>query len=225
MAMDINDIMAVAQAAAVNAAVPATATQATQVATRGHDLTLDDVLSSGLAVDDWLKVGYNGMALGSEDKVLFDEMIVNIDLTEVVPYQMVKYGPQGGQPTYKKTRDGVTVVGGGSWTDVLAQAARVTGKEAQVYTAVDIPMEVTEDFVVNGKVLAEAGTMIGHTTSTTNFKLFKAYLRDCNKKGWKTKTVRTKLGHVSRAENGFKWGIISFTPLDVAGIETVAQAA
>ena len=228
MATNLEEIMKIAQAAQVAASsiVPATAAQATQVATRGHDMTLDDVLSNGMAVDVWLKVNYNGMFWGSFPKNLFEEVVVDIDMTEIVPHQAFKYTVNGGNPVYKKTRDGVNVVGGGSWDDAIAQAKRLTNKDPDIFTSVDILMVLVEDFKDSkGNVLVEAGTDIGHMTSTTNFKPFKTFLRDVAKKNLKSGVVRVKLTLESREAKGFSWGIINFNLLGSADEMDVAQAA
>lgn len=226
MATNLEEIMKIAQAAqaAASAIVPATASSATQVATRGTDMSLDDILSNGMSVDVWLKVNASGMFWGNSPKPLFDDVIVDIDMTEVVPHMAFKYVVNGQPPIYKKSRDGVSVVGGGSWEDAKAQAKRLTGADPEVYTSVDVPMILVEDFKDSkGVVIVEAGTAIGLTTSTTNFKPFKVFLKEVAKKNLKSGVVRVKLTHQSREGKGFSWGIINFNLIGPA--DEMAEAA
>lgn len=226
MASNLETVLAAAAAKASElvASVPAVqGTGSTGVAVQAaRNLTLDDILDGDLAVDDWLKVSYFGMTMKSAPEALFKELVIEIDVNDIAFSKMMKYTVNG-QPKYIRSRDGINAVGGGSWADAIAQGERLSGKEAQVYTAADLPMTVVDDFSVGGNVIIEGGTVVGHTTSTTNFRYLKPFLKEVAKKGLTGQPVRVKIGHEAKADKGFKWGVITFTLL--GPVEELAQAA
>ena len=116
--------------AARNAAAAYVASTGTDVAVRptaglpampGKPLGMSDLMSGGISVDHWLKVKDDGLIIGDNRTDKLDNIVVEIDMSAVQVAYAVKYD-QG--KVYKKSYDGVTTVGGGSWADTVAMAAR-----------------------------------------------------------------------------------------------------
>jgi hypothetical protein len=190
--------LAVAQPAAAPALVPA-----------AGPLSLNDLMSGGISVDHWLKVKEDGLIIGDKRSDKLDSILVKIDMSAIQVAYAVKYD-QG--KVYKKSYDGLTTVGGGSWAESVAQAARISGNANPVYLTADIPMTLLED--VKGKkgdVLAEAGQTLGHGLSTTNMKFFRDFVRRLAKDGLDKAEVTVRLGYLEQTNtNKNVWGVVTF---------------
>lgn len=236
----LNDAIAAAQAQAAQAAqaqpapapagVPATVTAtgaapAPAMMPAGQKMSLEDFSTGALNVDDFLKVKEHGLTVGKHSDKLVAEAIVDIDLSEVQVCEAIKFGQN--PPTYFKTYDGVTCVQGGTWQQAVMKAQQVD-PNARPYKSADIPMTVVEDIVAIDKtVVAEKGTTLGHSLSTTNRGEFQDLLSQVGKAGISMHdTVRVKLKAKPRTNaKGHRWGIITFELLGVGGDETEAEAA
>jgi hypothetical protein len=205
---------AAGQQAANPAGVPATAPaaggqQVAGFAKPGTPLTMADMAGASINVDVWLKVNEMGMRVG-DDLTPHDSMVVAIDMTEgkgFVPKLAIKYG--NNPVTYKNSYDGVTCQGGGTWVDALEAAKRVNSN-ARPYRSVDLPMVLLDPLTKKDKSLIAAGTILGHSTSTTNWVHWESFYKECLEKGLMNKTVKVKLVHEARSKNSTNWGLIKF---------------
>lgn len=196
--------------AKVNATTAVVAAQTTTntVAQRApaQRFTLDDLSGGSLDVDEFIKVKEYGLLIGN-DPSLFDEIIVDITLDEVQVNETIKYGKN--PVIYLKTLDGVTCLQGGAWETALQKAAAAE-PGARPYKSADIPMTLAKDLVFKGKTVAEAGTRLGHSTSTTNRANLQSFLADVARQGYSGQQVRVRLTAEARKSKGNTWGVIKF---------------
>ncbi|MBP5470978.1 MAG: hypothetical protein J6Z11_17245, partial [Candidatus Riflebacteria bacterium] len=136
------------------------------VPANGSHFTMDDLMAKTMAVDKYLKVKYQQMFIG-DDVIGSDHIFVRINLDNVV----YKLSIKGGQPvSYASTLDGKTATTGGSWLEAVADIQAKDAK-ARPYNCADIPMVVAKEIKSPaGMILADEGTILGHTTSTTNWR-------------------------------------------------------
>ncbi len=190
--------------------LPATTGGSTAVATTGGGRapSLDAMLTSGMNVENWLKVNENGLVIKVEnDQALLDNINVYIDMKEVAATSAIKYG---NPPKYHKTFDGVICADGQTlWTDALEEAARFGQKP---YASADIPMTLNEDIVdKKGKVIMTKGQRIGYSLSTTNRDAFTKFLRQVTEEDLRNSVVDVKLGYEPKTnKNKQTWGIVTF---------------
>lgn len=201
---------AAAQVAAPAANTPApTGGNAVTSFKPSNPLTMADMAGGSISVDVWLKVNEMGMRIG-DDLTPHDTMLVAIDMTEgkgFVPKLSLKYGQN--PVTYKHSYDGVSCFGGGTWADALEVARRVNA-QTRPYRSVDLPMVLLEELKKKDKSVVPAGTILGHSTSTTNWGHWETFYKECLEKGLLNKTVRVKLVHEARSKNSTNWGVIKF---------------
>lgn len=184
--------------------LPATASDNTQVVAKP---SLDNLLNSGMSVDTYLKVSEDGLKVVVDDKsTLFENVEVTIDMAEVVPTTVVKYGNPA---TYHKTFDGVTTTDGGRWTDAIETAARFG---ATPYASSDIPMTLNEPIKDrNGKEVLGVGTRIGYSLSTTNREAFARFFKEVNENNLRHSRVECKLGYEPKKnKKNNVWGVVTF---------------
>lgn len=180
----------------------------TAVATpQPQSMSLDDFSVGAFNVDEFLKVSQFGLRIGN-DKQLFDTLEVMIDLSEVQVCEAIKFG---NPPTYYKTYDGVNAASGGLWQDRVREA-QASDPNARPYKSADIPMTLlTEAKDKSKKTVAEAGTRVGHSLSTTNRGPFQTFIKSCQDQGLMGQTVKVKLGFEERTnKNGNEWGVMTF---------------
>lgn len=174
--------------------------------------TLDDLTGGSLDVDEFIKVKEFGLQIGS-DASLFEEIIVDININEVQVNETIKYGKN---PTiYLKTLDGVNCLQGGTW-EVALQKASAAEPGVRPYRSADIPMTLVEDLVYKGKTVAEAGTRLGHSTSTTNRANLQSFLAEVNRQGYSQEQVRVRLSAEVRKSKGNSWGVMKFELLGLS---------
>lgn len=181
----------------------------------GPKLTMDTLSTGQMVVDMWLKPKEYGLLVGDKTK-LFPKAKVVMDMTDGVGF-IPKKGIKAGNPAqYKYTTDGVTCTSGGSWEAAVVQMKNLDSK-AYEYRTVDLPFELLEDITVDGEILAKAGTKLGYTTSTTNWKAWEEFYTDVKNAGLLNEKVVVELGY-QRRENANKnvWGIITFKLLGSA---------
>lgn len=178
-----------------------------------------DMTVGAMAVDGWLQVAHAGISVKGKNGIVYD-LEVGIDFNKVSYNETVKFG---NNPTiYKKTYDGVTTTDGQPWQQALAEARRVDPRAAP-YRSADLPMVVLKDVVATvagGKqeVLATAGTVLGHSLSTTNRQNFAELVADMKAKGLSAdanggfggSNVMVKLLHEPREKGTNKWGLFKF---------------
>jgi hypothetical protein len=216
-----NAINAAIEAAQAAAAQQANAPAGTQVATTGaaatpaayvkpgKAMTMEDLAGPSINVDTWLKVKYFGLLVG-DDITFFDKMTVAIDMTDgsgFVPKMAIKFGSPN--TTYKNSYDGVSCVGGGSWQEALELARRVDPK-AKPYRSVDIPMVLLEDLTKKDGSKFNAGTILGHSTSTTNWRHWESFYKACVEQGLLNKKVKVELGCEPIKKGQNEWGVVTF---------------
>lgn len=184
----------VAQAAPIPTAVPS----------NGSHFTMDDMMSNSMTVDKYLKVKYQQMFIG-DDVIGADHIFVRINLDNVV----YKLSIKGGQPvSYASTLDGKTATTGGSWMEAVADIQKKDPK-ARPYNCADIPMVVAKEIKSPvGMTLADEGTILGHTTSTTNWKEWVSFYQALPEK---TGEVLVKIGRKDVTKNKQQWGLITFS--------------
>ena len=214
----INDAIAKAQAAANAAAgqqsnAVATVSQgSTAVAMApvpGKALSMETLATGSINVDQWVKVKEFGLLIG-DNKALIDTMKVSISMIDgrgFVPKLSIK---AGNPAQYWSTTDGTTCPGVGTW-DQAQQKALSLDPKARSYRSVDLPMTLLEPAVSKGVEIAKAGTILGHTTSTTNWKNWEQFYKDVADAGLMGQTVQVELGFepkTNKANNN--WGVVSF---------------
>lgn len=211
----IEDAIAAAKANAGNAAgAPATGTAVATTAPGGavgpaRKLSMDD-MQGNLSVDKWLKVKEFGLQVGDHGGLL-KTIRVLFDASEGVGF-MPKLSLKYGNPAvYKNTYDGQSVIGGGRWSDAVAEAQRVDPRAAP-YRSVDLPFKLKENLVEGGTLLLEAGKTLGHSTSTTNWRNFETFWKDVQKRELVGKRLELDLGFEAKSNTkGNKWGVLTFT--------------
>lgn len=202
-----------ANAGTVAGAAPGTAVAPAQsggAVGPARKLSMED-MQGNMSVNKWIKVKEFGLLIGDSSD-LKKTIRVHFDATEGVGF-MPKLSLKYGNPAiYKNTYDGVSVVGGGRWADAISEAHRVDPK-AQPYRSVDLPFKVFEAIKDDkGQELAAVGQVIGHSTSTTNWRNFETFWRDVQKRGLEGKLLEVELGFQPMSnKNGNKWGILTLT--------------
>lgn len=211
----INAAIAQAQQAAANTVpaaaqtgevIPANQAQTTAVAPvpPGKPLSMENLMSGSISVDKWLKVKEFGLLIG-DDKALHQNLIVDIEMTEgrgFVPKLSIK---AGNPAQYWSTYDGVTCDKGGSWHDALAKARTIDPK-ARDYRSIDLPMVLVE-----GVAGTDAGTVLGYSTSTTNWRFWEQFYKDVSQAGLLGQVVRVKVGFKAMTNaNKNNWGVMTW---------------
>lgn len=178
--------------------------------------TLDDVGAYGFDVDSFLKVSEYGLQVKNKDG-LIDSIIVSIDTSPrgMQAFDCIK---SKGTPTvYYKTYDGVNCPGTNGvslWRDALNKMSQID-PTASPYQGCDITMTLLEDAKANVKgkevVVAEAGTKLGHATSTTNKANLKAFIDAITDAGLRDAVVEAKVSYEKKTNaRGNEWGVITF---------------
>lgn len=182
--------------------VPAAA-QGTAV---GRPMTMQDAMAGTVVVDEWLKVNEHGLQIGSK-KPLLEEIRVRIDMSEITFHEAVKYGNPA---TYRKTYDRVMTADGATWAQALAEARQVDPK-ARPYRSADIQMETVDDIQLKDGVVP-AGTVLGHSFSTTGFRALAKLVKQMTKDGADpaSDVIEVTVGYSEQNGNGNTWGIPDF---------------
>lgn len=233
VALAIAQAQAVAQASAAGAAAqpqPGTAMAPAQnsmpaMPAAGPKLTMGTLQTGAMNVDAWLKVKEFGLLIGDKPN-LIEDITVTLDMTEGRGF-VPKYAIKAGNPAqYWTTLDNVLCASGGTW-DAAIQKASALDSKARPFPCVDLPFTVEEDVKVmvkaKGKpdeelVLCEAGTKLGYTTSTTNWKAWEQFYREVSAAGLLNTTVLVKLSYESKTNKaGNVWGIVTFELLGEVG--------
>lgn len=189
--------------------------QAMAAPANGTSYTMDDLMSNQMVVDNYLKVKYQQTFIGN-DVVGDKEIYVAINLSNVVAKLSIK----GGQPvSYASTVDGKVCLSGGSWLEAVADIQKKDPK-ARPYNCVDLPMTVIKEVKgFSGNTVAAVGTVIGHTTSTTNWKPWVDFYRNLPQEvRERGEEVYVKLTRRDVSKNSNNWALVDFeyVPLEQA---------
>ena len=169
-------------------------------------MTMDDAMAGAVVVDEWLKVSEHGLQIGNKKPIL-DDIRVRIDMSEISYQNSIKYGNPA---TYRKTYDNVMSADGSTWAQALAEA-RAADPRARPYKSADIQMELMDDVKLKDETV-EAGTVLGHTFSTTGFKALAKLVKQMKKDGADpaNDTIEVTIGYLEKNGNGNTWGIPDF---------------
>lgn len=195
-----------------SASVPAIREESNSLARRP---SLDNLMNSGMTVDDYIKVSEDGLKVVVENKsTLFENVEVTLDMKEVISTEAIKFG---NPPQYYKTYDGIVCTDGRTrWTDAIEKGAAYN-PPATPYSSADIPFTLDEAIVdKKGAVIYDAGTRLGYSLSTTNREAFARFLRDVNDNNLRHSRVRVKLGYEAKSNKDYVWGIVTFTLIGAA---------
>ena len=186
-------------------------------------MSMENFMAMGLAVDVWLKPDYTGMTIG-EDTTPVEFLDVEIDMTENVGFVLVMAIRYGANPVkYNFTKDFVTDKDGQPWNNAL-MAAYSIDPSVNPYRAVQIPMTVlAEAKNLKGTVVAEAGSRMGYTTSVTGWSAWLDFYQQVLKAGLLNQRVAVRLTNVPKVKNNNKWGIITFKLLGAVQAAPAAQ--
>lgn len=185
-------------------------------------LNMETVMTGQLNVDAWFKPKHLGMFIG-DNKELVAEVIATITMKDGRGF-IVKKGIKAGNPAqYFYTTDGVTCVSGGTWEAAVAKARSIDPK-AYEYRCVDLPFDVVNPVMGRDiktgveKELYAAGTKLGYTTSTTNWKAWEEFYQDVAEANLMDQEVLVKVTCAPRSNKaGNEWGILEFELLGERG--------
>lgn len=209
----VDQAIAIARFQASNAPTAPTATDVAVVNTStavampstGKKLTMDDLATGTMAVDDFLKVSQYGLLVGKEAKKPVETFKAKLKMVEgvgYVPNLTIKFGQN--PVNYVKTYDEAKTLNGKSWQAELERISRIDSN-AKPYPAADIALTLLEDAGA-----MKAGQCIGHTTATTSFKHFKKLVEEVREAGLTGKEVEVEVGYEARSKNNNNWGELKF---------------
>jgi hypothetical protein len=224
----LDNVMAEAEAAAaavvpVPVPLPGNATDlvpATPANTNLARPTIEDFLDGGgMDVDTYLKVNAEGFRIGDKMQGLLEEVIVEIDMSEVTPIYQSRH-EAGGKTTFLKTYDGSTTPEGKSFDSEFQRLSRINVKNDGPFQTAEIPMTLfddVEDPKKSSTVKIDAGTRVGLTPSKTGFRAFQAFgksLRRTNPDALNG-VLKVKLTHEKKTNTaGNEWGVLNFESVD-----------
>lgn len=222
MSTALDNVMAQAEEAAANAApvplpVPANTNVAGPVGLVKPDM--DSFLDSGgMDVDEYFRVKPDGFRIGDDMGGLIDELLVEIDLSEVTPIYSFRC-EVGGQTKFIKSYDGAITSDNKPFQAEVDRLTRVGEKPSGIYQSSEIPVTLLEDLndpKKGSSVSFEAGTRVGYTPSVTAFKPFQSFMRKIRSSNPELlqATVKVKLTHVKRTKGSYEWGVLNFELVD-----------
>lgn len=207
----------------MNADVPANLPAEIAKYVGAREMTMDNMSSSDLAVQDWLKPSYHGMTLGSAPQSILQPFTAEIDMNQGSGFmlcQMVRWTvktPSGEQTEYVHTYDGITGSDGKPWHQAVTTAFHASNdptKPNVPYPSVQIPIRLTQDIICpqTGNVLAQAGLMVGHTTAKTGWKNWQDFYNTVKANGLLGQNVPVKISNqaVAPKNTSYTWGVIEF---------------
>jgi hypothetical protein len=200
----------------------------------GRPVTLGELLAQGgLRVDKYLKVDKVGFMIGTDEKNTYEELEVEFNLGDVVPFWGLRYGSSPAKYLRSTDRQ-VESRSKKPWGQCVAEAQQADSRCRGDYPSCDIPFTMVTDIIAEkgdekGKALIEAGQTLGLTLSITNFKDFAAFIKpydDLKAVGAIPANLRLrgKLVHKVREGGGNKYGAALFVDFVVVGDESVAAA-
>jgi hypothetical protein len=220
----LDNVMAEAEAAAAQAApapvqLPAVGGAAGLVPAAPANLNrpaLEDFLDGGgMDVDTYLKVNAEGFRIGDKMQGLLEDVIVEIDMTEVTPIYQSRH-EAGGKTTFLKTYDGQTTPEGKNFNAEFDRLSRLNVKNDGPFQTAEIPMTLVDDVTdpkKSSSVVIDAGTRVGLTPSKTGFRAFQAFGKQLrrNNPAALNGVLKVKLVHEKKTNTaGNEWGVINF---------------
>jgi hypothetical protein len=186
--------------------------------TAGPPRTLADLQASiGVSCEFYLQASDKaGMTIDKNDDDYLAEIEGILDISENKYPLGIKYNA-GGVTRYAHSYDGVvTKQSNDSWQQTVARARAMDAKCTGHYPCIEFVIELEKDLKLekSGKVF-EAGTRIGHTTSTTGTKPVENAVSKIAKE-YGNVPVRVKVKHKKVDCNGYKWGICEIEVLGPA---------
>ena len=170
----------------------------------GNSYSMDDLMSNTMLADKYIKVKNQQTFIG-DDLVGNKELYVTLNFADIRAKQTIK----GGNPVkYRSTIDGRTCIDtGDSWMNAVIEIKRLA-PDAKPYNCVDLTFTLLRDATsYDGSVVAPAGTRLGHTTATTNWKKWVEFYRSLpNHEG--EVIVRLTREDVQKETN--KWALVNF---------------
>lgn len=209
----VDQAIAIAKYQATNATPSAPVTDvavvntstAVAMPTGGRKLTMEELATGTMAVDDFLKVSQFGLLVGKDAKKPVDTFRAKLLMVEgvgYVPNMTIKFGQN--PVNYVKTYDLAKTANGKSWPAELERISRID-PNARPYPAADLALVLLADAGA-----MKAGQSVGHTTATTSFKHFKKLCEDVNQAGLNGKEVEVEVGFEARSKNNNNWGELKF---------------
>jgi hypothetical protein len=202
------------------AGVPATATAETGAVANYNTapaapLTLDDMTAGSMDVNHWMKVSKFGFNLG-DNPTIFSKIAVTVDMSTIQYNYSVRYGNPA---KYDKSYDRAKDVRGRPWVETLRMAQQQDPKAAEFRSA-DIPFVLREDLkAADGKVIAAAGEVMGHSVSMTGWKFYKKFTDALKKEGMNpnTDTIDVNLVHLYQKNDKGEWGVVTYVDAAPSG--------
>jgi len=183
-------------------------------ATNPVPISMATAQAANMSADDWLKFSYHGISVAEKPRALFDELTVEIDMTEGSGFRichMVRYGKD--PVRYASTFDQVTDDKGAPWQTTLQMIANID-PDARPYPAAKIPMIVVEDVTGgNGKtaeIVLKVGQIAAYTTPVTGWDNWARFYEDVRKAGKLGEIVKVKVSNMPREKKTYTWGVPKF---------------
>lgn len=173
-------------------------------------LSMEAMSQGAMSVDNWFKVKEDGLKIGDMAGLL-DSVDAVIDMTAGSGF-ILKYGVKNGNPAqYAYSVDLANANGGGTWAAAMQRIQALDpSKPVAPYRCVDLPFELIDAVTTKAGVnVAKAGDMIGYTTSTTNWKNWEDFYKECSKASLLGQKVVVKLSAQARTNKaGNNWGVL-----------------
>ncbi len=162
----------------------------------------------GMQVDEYLRMDKSGFQLGDMKKKQFDEMVVSLDMSKVIPIYSAR-GEAGGNTKFLKSYDGMTTPQGQNFQQAVAHLEATT-KCTGIYNTAEIPAILLEEIECDGITIA-AGTSVGITPSLTGFSEFQKFIAELTERGLDEAKLKVKVVHKQRQnKNNNFWGVATY---------------
>lgn len=176
--------------------------------------TMADVLTGGgITVDEYLQNKSEGFRISKEMKGLLEEIVVEIDMSDVCVIYSSRH-ELNGKTEFVKSYDGARTDRGENFQAKVAHYDATGWKGSGIYQTVEIPAQLVGD-VKDPKsgLVVHDGVMIGITPSLTGFKEFQKFVKKLNKTNPELvdDVVKVKVVHLKRVNNNNnEWGVCTF---------------
>lgn len=221
----LDNVLAAAEAAAANFTPAAVTTTNTLPAAANQNSsmglakpTMADVLNGGgMSVDQFLQNKAEGFRISKDMKGLLEEIVVEIDLSDVTVIYSSRH-ELAGKTVFLKSYDGVRTDQGENFEAKIRHYDATGYKGSGVYQTVEIPCELVEDVKdPKSPLVVPAGTTIGITPSVTGFKEFQKFMKKLAKTNPEMveDVVKVKVEHLKRTNtNNNEWGVCTFALIE-----------
>ncbi len=172
--------------------------------------SLMGLTQGAMSSDGFLKVKEFGLLLLGKPNLVESITVAMVPSRDILPYTGIRY-KVGQTVVYKKSYDGVTCNEGGPWAEAVAEAQRIE-PGVRTYEGADLAMRLLEDAKdAKGAVVAEAGLVIGHSTSVTNRGLLAEFIKEAMKQEAMDDELEVQVGYVPKTNKaGQTWGLVTF---------------